>query len=404
MRYDVIIVGGGPAGTCCAYQLSRSGANVALIEKAGFPRDKVCGDALSLDVVNQLEWMDPVLAENFRQLADKLPSYGIRFVSPGGHALDLPIIKQGVRTCGYTCERSVFDHFLMEQLISNTRTEVFFNCRVKDVRIDHSGVQVHTDQGVFTAEAVVGADGAHSIINKKTINNPVDKLHFSAGLRQYYSDVSGFNDDQMIELHFFKDLLPGYFWMFPLPGNKANVGLGVLSSDVIKRDMNLKEIFYRIIREEPSIRDRFAGAKALEEVKGYGLPLGSRKRPVSASRVVLIGDAAGLIDPFSGEGVGNAIRSGRIAAEILAAAIQEKDFSGKSLLRYDHVLQQKVWTELRISRMLQKLANYPQIFDFLLRKAEKNAYVKNYLHDALADVHKRKFTTAPAFLFNLFFR
>jgi flavin-dependent dehydrogenase len=226
----------------------------------------------------------------------------------------------------------------------------------------------------------------------------------SAGLRQYYANVTGFNSDQMIELHFFRELLPGYFWIFPLPDNKANVGLGVLSSHVSRKDLKIKEIFQRIIQEKPAIRDRFAHATALEEVQGFGLPLGSKKRPVSSERVILVGDAAGLIDPFSGEGVGNAIRSGRIAAEILTSAIKEQDFSGKHLHSYDVILEKKIRTELRISRMLQKLANYPLIFDFLLKKAEKNNYVKQYLHDALADVHKRQFTTAPRFLFNLFFR
>ena len=404
MKYDVIVVGGGPAGTSCAYMLSLSGAKVALLDKALFPRDKICGDALSLDVVKQLEWMHPILADKFRQLEDKLPSYGIRFVSPGGFKLDLPIIENGIPNCGYTCERTVFDHFLMEQLMANTKAEVFFNCQVKDVQVEASGVKIITDQGVFLADAVVGADGAHSVVNKKTINNLAEKLHFSAGLRQYYSNVTGFSNDQMIELHFFRELLPGYFWIFPLPGNNANVGLGVPSHVVSRKKLNLKKIFQNIIENEPSIRDRFSNAKPLEDIKGYGLPLGSKKRPVSAERVILTGDAAGLINPCSGEGIANALRSGRVGAGILLRAIEEKNFSAQSMKRYDRELYKRVWVELKISNIFKVLAGYPVLLDFLLRKAEKNSYVKAYLHQVMTDGYQWKFTSVLRFLFNLSFR
>jgi len=404
VEYDVIIVGAGPAGVSCAYVLSQSGAKVALLEKSSFPRDKICGDALSIDVVHQLEWIDPRLAADFQKLENKLPSYGIRFVSPKGYKLDLPIIKNGVRKCGYTTERYVFDNFLLEQLKLNTSVEVFFNCTVKDLKVENNRVEISTDSGVFYCKTVVGADGAHSVVNKNTIKNPVDKDHFSAGLRQYYSNVIGFNSEQMIELHFFRELLPGYFWIFPLTGNKANVGLGVPSNVVSRDRLNLKEVLQKIIENEPSVKERFANAIPLEEVRGYGLPLGSKKRPVSANRVILTGDAAGLIDPFTGEGVANAIRSGRVAADILEKALRENDFSAKSLMRYDKELHRRIWSELKVSNLLKKMAIYPGVCDFLLKKAEQNHYVKNYLHDALADVHKRKFTTAPRFLFNLLFR
>lgn len=404
MKYDVIVVGGGPAGISCAYVLSLSGARVALLDKASFPRDKTCGDAISLDVVKQLEWMHPLLAENFRQLESKLPSYGIRFVSPGGYELDLPVIKNGIPTHGYTCERYVFDQFMMEQLMSNTQAEVFFNCRVTDVRVLGSEVQIDTDRGVFLADVVVGADGAQSVVNKKTINNPVEKAHYSAGLRQYYSNVTGFSSGQLIELHFFRELLPGYFWIFPLPGNKANVGLGVPSKVVRRKKLNLKETFQNIIENEPSIRERFANAKELEDIKGYGLPLGSKKRPVSAERVILTGDAAGLINPCSGEGIANAIRSGRVGAGLLLRAIKEKNFSAQSMKRYDRELYKRVWVELKISNFYKVLAGYPLLLDFLLRKAERNSYVKAYLHQVMADGHQWKYTSVPRFLFNLFFR
>jgi flavin-dependent dehydrogenase len=208
----------------------------------------------------------------------------------------------------------------------------------------------------------------------------------------------------MIELHFFRELLPGYFWIFPLPGNNANVGLGVPSHVVSRKKLNLKKIFQHIIENEPSIRDRFSNAKPLEDIKGYGLPLGSKKRPVSAERVILTGDAAGLINPCSGEGIANALRSGRVGAGILLRAIEEKNFSAQSMKRYDRELYKRVWVELKISNIFKVLAGYPVLLDFLLRKAEKNSYVKAYLHQVMTDGYQWKFTSVLRFLFNLSFR
>ena len=91
---------------------------------------------------------------------------------------------------------------------------------------------------------------------------------------------------------------------------KANVGIGMLSSHISQKKINLKVVLQKLIETHPQLKDRFINAKALESIKGFGLPLGSKKRRLSGDRYVLTGDAASLIDPFSGEGIGNAIRSG----------------------------------------------------------------------------------------------
>jgi len=402
--YDVIIVGAGPAGTACAYMLSGKGYKIAVIEKATFPRDKTCGDALSLDVVNQLELMSPTLAESFDKFSHKTTSYGVKIISPGGYDLDLPIYKDGIKKCGYISERYAFDNFLFEEIAKKSDLHIFQNTTVTDVVFEKETILVKTENQTIIGKMVVGADGAHSIINKKTANHSVDKEHYSAGLRQYFENVKGFHEENFIELHFFPELLPGYLWIFPLPNNKANVGVGMLSSTVSKKKVNLKEVFQRLLKEHPSLKSRFENAQPLETIKGYGLPLGSKKRTLSGNRFLLLGDAASLIDPFSGEGIANAIRSGRVAADVLVDAINKNDFSGKFLIQYDKELYRRVWMELKVSKQLQNLCKYPKIFDFIIKKTQQSEYLKLFMKDALANVHKKKIITGPKFLYHLFLK
>ena len=116
---------------------------------------------------------------------------------------------------------------------------------------------------------VLAADGAQSILNKKLTGNVVEKEHFCAGVRQYYSNVKEFHPENHIELHFYKEILPGYLWVFPLPGNQANVGLGMLSSVVSKKKMNLKTELAKLLETEPLLKQRFKDAIPLTEVQGF---------------------------------------------------------------------------------------------------------------------------------------
>ena len=402
--FDVIIVGAGPAGVSCALMLGNSGLNVALFEKSTFPRDKICGDALSLDIVGQLPRLSPEIFKKFETLANKTSTYGVKIISPKGYEIDLPFRKNGQKKNAYICERFVFDNFLYEQLADHPSIKVFQQTSVTNLVFSPTEVQVETDKGVFSAQLIVGADGAHSIVNKKTKTISVEKEHYSAGLRQYFKNVSGFHKDNYIELHFFPELLPGYLWIFPLPDGKANVGLGVLSSSVSNKKMNLTEIFNNLIHHHPSLKHRFENAEALTPIKGFGLPLGSKKRKLSGERFLLAGDAASLIDPFTGEGIGNAIRSGRVAAEIITKSFSQQDFSAEFLRKYDKELYSRIWNELRVSKQLQNLSKRAWFFDFIVKRTQKSRHLMDFLMDALENIHKKKIITGPKFLYHLLFK
>jgi len=403
--FDVIIVGAGPAGTSGAIKLGQSGLQVALVDKATFPRDKTCGDALSVDVINQLAMLSETLPSEFETFKNKIASYGVKIFSPDHNHIDIPFIYKNEKSCGYISPRLHFDNLLFQHAKQNSAINIYENCTVTSVAIANNKAVLQTSAGVLTGKMVVGADGAHSIISKCLGDIKVEKAHYSAGLRVYYEGVSGLHNENFIELHFFKDILPGYLWIFPLADNKANVGIGMLSSEVSKKKVNLKETLQNLLKTHPHLTERFKHARPLETIKGYGLPLGSKKRKLSGERFLLAGDAAALIDPFSGEGIANAIRSGRVAAEHIITCFEKNNFSAAFNKSYDKEIYRRMSREFKISRTLQRVVTYPVLFNFLIRKARQSKYLQQFLIDALANVEKKKrILLKPAFYYRMFFK
>ncbi len=402
-HFDVVIVGAGPAGSSAAIRLANSGLSVALLDKASFPRDKTCGDALSVDVINQLPMLSEDLVLQFERLQNKIASYGVKIFSPDHNHVDIPFIHKNKKSCGFISPRLSFDQLLFEQASSYSNVSVYQNCSISSVDVKNNKAFVYSNLNTFTGSLVIGADGAHSVVAKSLGNIKVEKEHYSAGLRVYYENVAQFHEENFIELHFFKEVLPGYLWIFPLAGNKANVGIGMLSSDVAKKRVNLKEVLTSLLKSHPHLQERFKDARALETIKGFGLPLGSKKRNLSGERFLLAGDAAALIDPFSGEGIANAIRSGRVAADQVLSCFRENNFSAAFNKGYDKEIYRRMWTEFKISRTLQNLIRYPWFFNFVVRKAGQSRYVQKFLIDALANVEKkRKMLWKPAFYYRMF--
>jgi menaquinone-9 beta-reductase len=403
-NYDVAIIGAGPAGTACAISLAESGLKVALIDKASFPRDKTCGDALNIDVVNQLALMGGTLADEFAQLPAKTASYGIKVFSASHDSFAIPLYHNKVKSCGYVMKRYDFDNFLYQHAKALAGIQCFENCAVDNIVQSADGVTITAGTIQLQAKMVIGADGAHSIVAKKLAGQKVDMQHNSAGLRQYYDGVTGFNADNMIELHFFKETLPGYFWLFPMPDGRANVGIGINSAIIAKKQLNLRQLMQTLITTHPHLKERFSNAKPLETVKGYGLPLGGKKRLLSGDNFLLVGDAASLIDPFSGEGIGNAVRSGRLAAAHIQQCFAANNFSANFNKAYDKIIYEKMWREFSISKLLLKIAKRPWLGNLIVRKANSVSHIRQELTDALGNLDKRgSLLRRPGFYLRLIF-
>jgi geranylgeranyl reductase family protein len=401
--FDVIVVGSGPAGASCALSLSNSGLKVMVVDKAAFPRDKVCGDALSLDVVNQLAMISPDIAEAFDISSEKMPSAGVRLFSPDLTCIDLPFIHQGQQKNGFVMKRTDFDSLLFKKVKEDTSITVLENCEVLSAEMRGNEIIVSTGKGTFRSTMVVGADGANTVVANLQGRKQVDRHHHSAGLRIYYEGVRSFHHENFIELYFFQEILPGYLWIFPMTHGMANVGIGILSSVIADKGIHLRETMHRLITSHPLLKERFAHAHPLENAKGHGLPLGSKRRAISGERFLLLGDAAGLIDPFTGEGIGNAIRSGRVAAAHIRKCFEHQNFSASFNQQYDLEIFRRMGKEFKISYALQKLCKYPRLFNFVFRRAKGSRYWHDFLIKALSNPDQKKQFSNPLFYYRLFF-
>lgn len=407
-KFDVIIIGAGPAGIICALQLAKKNFKVALIEKKKFPKDKICGDALSLDVINQLKLIDNNLALKFKKFTRKIDTHGVKIIAPNYQNFDIPFYYKGKKRVAYVSKRKDFDNFLFNELKIFPNIQIFENAKVINLKTTTNNAVVsfvNNEQKSlqFETKMIVGSDGAQSYVAKTLSKNKINYNHYSAGLRVYYENVLGFSQNNFIELHFLKEILPGYLWIFPLPNNQANVGIGMLSKYVSKNKVNLKSTLEKILNQHPQFKGRFKNAKALENVKGFGLPLGNPKRRISGDRYILLGDAAGLIDPFSGEGIGNAIRSARIGAEHIEKKFKIGDFSKNQNKAYDKEIYSRMGKEFLVSKSLQNLCRYPKLFNYIVNKANKNMALREFLIGTMEDVEKKKLLTKPSFYYHLFF-
>lgn len=386
LAFDLIIVGAGPAGCACALSLVGSGLKVAILEKSSFPRDKICGDALSPDVLNQLEKLDGNLKEKFLSNYSALKAHvsGIKLIGTKGNATTIDLIDP-IRHHGWVVKRMDFDNFLFEQICDLPDVTIFQDTKVEGITDCEEFIRLETNSRTFQCKLVIGADGANSIVARKLAGYEPDRNHHSAAVRAYFTNIAGMNGSEAIELHFYKRSLPGYFWIFPLPNGEANVGLGMLSSHVSKRKVNLKRLFHELVESEPGLKDRFIHATMRTDLVGFGLPLGSKKRRLSGHRFMLTGDAAAMIDPVTGEGVGNAIRSGRFAAEQALKCFESHDFSARQTRNYEEYLYSKIWDEMRFSRFLQNLFRYPFLLNILINTICRSRRLHRFLNQLISD-------------------
>ena len=406
MRAEVCIIGGGPGGCAAALQLSRHGIPAVLLEKARFPRNKVCGDALSGKVMRALERLDPALAALVRADARAQPSWGVTFVAPSGRSLRVPFSRAtGIGEApGAILPRLCFDDLLFQRVKQAPGITVIEGAKAEGFQRVNGGWRIQVNgQAGLTAECrlIIDGSGANSPFARNVAGIKMEPRHHAAGVRAYYSGVKGLDPQGFIELIFLKELLPGYLWVFPLPGGRANVGLGLRSDVVSKRRVDLKSTMNELIASHPQLRERFAEARMEGGIQGMGLPLASKQRPLSGDGFLLVGDAGHLIDPFTGEGISHAMISGAHAADIAREALALHDLSAARLRAYDERVWKRLGKELAISTRLQQLADRAWLFDFVVDRANRNPALADTISSMFNDLDLRERLRKPGFYMDL---
>jgi menaquinone-9 beta-reductase len=401
-HFDVIIVGAGPAGCTTAIRLAQSGLKIALIDKSKLPQEKVCGDALSGTVIKILQGFPGNAINEFLMIDGMLPSWGIRFVAPSQEKLDIPFVQNRNELTpapGFVYRRYDFESFLVRQLQKNLNITLIPESKVTEIEysLSQDRIVVSAGQTIFTSKVIVGADGVNSIVGRKLAGNKLNLSQFCLGARGYYQGVTELHPDNFIELHFIEELLPSYLWIFPMHGGIANVGLGMMHKWIRRTHNSPDKKLEEIIHSHPVLKERFANATLLGKVETHGLPLGPDKKRISGTRFLLTGDAASLIDPFTGEGIGNAMISGKIAAKFIHMAFEKNDFSEDCFRGYKDEINTKIGNELKTSATIRKLVSFPGLFNFVVKEANKRETLRTLFSSMYTNPEARKNLLNPLF-------
>lgn len=368
--YDIAIIGAGPAGATCALALRESGLRVVMLDKAIFPRDKVCGDAIPARAVRVLREISPSSAEALADLPSKTTIRACKVIAPNGRPF-----TYSFETTGYCARRLDFDAFLLEEALKENKLDFFSGEAVESVVREDEHWQIKTEKQTLTAKFIIGCDGANGLTARQLAGFVKDPQHHCAAVRAYYANVADLQPDTM-EIHLLNDWLPGYFWIFPVNERECNVGFGMLSEHIAPRQISLRPALAQIIANTPALRIRFADAQVLGKVQGFGLPLGSRWVKMSGYGFLLCGDAASLIDPATGEGIGNAMWSAQIAAKWVKEVFKRQNFSPEFLDGYSKELHSKLAKELRQKYWAQRLVgNRIWLLNWLISRAGKRGLV-----------------------------
>jgi geranylgeranyl reductase family protein len=311
-RFDVLIVGAGPAGSTAAYRLATEGASVLLADKATFPRDKPCGGGLTMRAVRQLPFsVDPVVEDRTMRVR-----FGLDFTRRIERTVDEPLVLM--------TQRKRLDAYLVEQA-ANAGAEFRGGVKVTGLELGDDGVQAHLDGSRVTAAHALLADGANGVSARAV---GLDDGHEHGVALEANVPYGVVREDEYRGLLCLElaNVPGGYGWVFP-KGDHVNVGVGGWE----REGPRLREHLARFCREYG------IPETSLEDVRGYRLPLVKPGARLAKGRVALLGDAAGLVDPLSGDGIYEAFLSAKLATEAVLAG----DLEG-----YDRELRRTLSSQL----------------------------------------------------------
>lgn len=371
-EHDVIVVGAGPGGATTATALAQRGHDVLLIDRHTFPRDKVCGDAISqgcIQIMNDLGMAGKVNTAVARGEFHRLD--GMRLVGPSGHVLHSEFQHGAGGVDSYVAPRVYFDALIQQQAVESGAG--FLQAEVQEPLLEDGRVagvvaRVNGEWQAYRSRVVVGADGVTSTIMRHLrpeAGQHSDK-HRAVALRAYIEGMEIYPHE--VEFFLYDEILPGYAWIFPAGDHVANIGLGMRLDKFRSLKRNLKKMLQDFLAM-PALRARLPNGHALRDVAVWQLNFGSQKHLRHAyDGALLVGDAAGFINPLTGGGIHNALISGCLAAETIDEALRVNNTTRAGLAIYEQRCDEAMGPEMRKSFLYQRvLLNYPKVVDFLIR-------------------------------------
>jgi geranylgeranyl reductase family protein len=348
--YDVIVAGAGPAGSMAARLLAGRGARVLLLDKQRFPRDKPCGGGVTLRAASLQEVdLSPVIERTV---------HGARFTLRLGEAFE----RRFTQPLSYMTQRSRLDAHLAERA-AEAGAEFHDGVALRAATVGtqraarlHPGVQVEADHDTYTARVLIGADGANGLVGRSLgLRTEYEEAIALEGNVPYTPDIpEDWRDVVGLDLG---GMAGGYGWVFP-KGDHLNVGVGCWKYAGFTLRPKLFELSRRYGFPESSV----------ENLRGHHLPVRVPGSPIARGGAALVGDAAGLVDPLSGEGIHMAFASGRLAADEALRVLsgEAADMSG-----YEAAVDRELQTELTVSRRLQEIFTFaPPPYLAIMRRSE----------------------------------
>jgi flavin-dependent dehydrogenase len=311
-------------------------------DKASFPRDKTCGDGLTTTALRLLErlGLDPATIDGWEPVDE------VVLRSPSGRVVELPLPTDGLYAA--VAPRATLDAALLS-VAAAQGVEIRQGAALESIRPMATGIDADVGDEQFTARYVIAADGMYSTV-RRLIGDPGPHLGEWHAFRQYFTGVV----DRRLWVLFERDLLPGYAWVFPVGGGRANVGFGLpRRPGVSVRPMAAQ---WRELLERPALRELLGDAEPEGHHRAWPIPADLGRAPLSSGRVLFVGDAAGATDPMTGEGIAQALLTGILGVEAIAAGNDDPATVGHL---YGAAVQHHLARDLRFAAALGRILTWP---------------------------------------------
>ena len=380
---DVLVVGAGPAGSAAAVWLARAGIETLVVDKAKFPRDKCCGDGLTTLALRELEalGLDPATIDTWIDVDHVV----IR--SPSRHEVAFPL-PRGAGSYAAVARRRDLDASLVE-VSRSAGALVADGCALTALEASEAGVSAEVEGlGRVRARWVIGADGMWSPVRKLLgLSEPEYRGEWLA-FRQYFHQLGDRASEELM-VWFEPDLLPGYAWSFPLAEGRCNVGFGIQRGG--RYEVGEMKSLWSDILDRPHVRD-FLGPDARPEAPHRAWPIPARvgRSALTGPRTFFVGDAAAATDPMTGEGIGQALLTGRLAAAAIAGGA-----TAEPTRAYERQVRAELAADDRMARLLIALLRRPGAAQGAIRLAGSTAWTRRHFARWMFEDYPRAVLATP---------